>query len=90
MLLEGDLSFFMDSKRLFMVGVNVGNPIFEFGTFRNTYWQFKHLLSYLLSAKSEFLQTYLLSDHLVLEGGMLIFMDSNRFFMVGVTFIRLL
>jgi len=46
--------------------------------------------TYLLSPKSEFLQTYLLSGHLVLEGGMLIFMDSNRFFMVGVTFIRLL
>ena len=87
MLLEGGLSFFMDSKRLFMVGVNVDNPIFDFGTFET---HIGNSSTYLLSPKSEFLQTYLLSGHLVLEGGMLIFMDSNRFFMVGVTFIRLL
>ena len=28
-----------------MVGVNVDNPLFDFGTFRNTYWQFKHFLA---------------------------------------------
>ena len=72
----------MDFKRFFMVLQNVDNPIFDFGTFRNPYWQFNRLLAI---KKCDILCTYLLSAQVFLEGGVSFFMDSNRFFMVLLT-----
>jgi len=46
--------------------------------------------AYLLSKKCDFLWTYLLSAQVFLEGGVSFFMDSNRFFMVLLTVLRLL
>ena len=51
---------------------------------------FEAKLAHFASDQCEVLCTYLLSAQVFLEGGVSFFMDSNRFFMVGVTFIRLL